>query len=83
MNMTTEAAQNIIEPELAQISREELLRRLHDPKLTIVDALPASSYEAAHIPGALNLPTVEVEERAKKLLPDPAAEIAIYCAKFT
>jgi rhodanese-related sulfurtransferase len=80
--MTPEAAHNI-EPQLAHISREELLRRLNDPKLTIVDALPASSYEAAHIPGAINLPAVEVEERARVLLPDPAAEIALYCAKFT
>ncbi len=81
--MTPEAAQNIVEPQLAQISHEELLRRLNDPSLTIVDALPASSYQAGHIPGAINLPAAEVEERARVLLPDPAAEIAIYCAKFT
>jgi rhodanese-related sulfurtransferase len=81
--MTPEAAQNIVEPQLPPISREELLRRLKDPRLTIVDALPAASYEAGHIPGAINLPVAEVEHRARTLLPDPAAEIAIYCAKFT
>ena len=40
--------------DVPEISREELRRRLRDPTLTIVDALPTASYEAAHIPGALN-----------------------------
>ncbi len=81
--MPLEAAQNIVEPQLPPISREELLRRLKDPKLTIVDALPAASYEGGHLPGAVSLPVFEVKERARVLLPDLAAEIAIYCAKFT
>ena len=81
--MTPQAATITAPPELGDISREELLRRLHDPSLTIVDALPAESYEQSHIAGAINLPLAEVEQRAQMLLPDPAAEIAIYCAKFT
>ncbi len=81
--MTPDAAEKIASPSLAHISRDELLRRLHDPKLTIVDALPASSYEAGHIPGAINVPVALVEDLAKDLLPDPAAEIVVYCAKFT
>lgn len=81
--MTPEAA-TISQPSpLADISREEILDRLNDPTLTIVDVLPASAYETGHIPGAINLPVAEVEERAATLLPDPAAEIAVYCAKFT
>ncbi len=81
--MTPDAARIPDPPPLADISREEILSRLNDPALTIVDALPASSYEAGHIPGAINLPVAEVEQRASALLPEPAAEIAIYCAKFT
>lgn len=65
------------------ISRDELKRRLHDPTLMIVDVLPRESYLAGHIPGAINLPLAEVESRARDLLPDPTAELAIYCAKFT
>jgi rhodanese-related sulfurtransferase len=80
--MTPEAA-HISPPPLADISREEILSRLTDPTLTIVDVLPCSSYESGHIPGAINLPVAEVEQRATELLPDPAAEIAVYCAKFT
>jgi rhodanese-related sulfurtransferase len=82
--MTSEAAANIsIAPPLADISREEILRRLDDAKLTIADVLPAESYDSAHIPGSINLPLADIEQRAGELLPDPAAEIAVYCAKFT
>ncbi|MGA7872818.1 MAG: rhodanese-like domain-containing protein [Candidatus Binatus sp.] len=66
-----------------EISREELRRRLHDSSLTIVDVLPEASYVGAHIPGALSLPLEQIASRAHELLPDPAAELAVYCGKFT
>jgi len=69
--------------DVPEISREELRQRLRDPALTIVDALPAASYSAAHIPGALNLPPELVASRARELLPDRAAEIAVYCGSLT
>jgi rhodanese-related sulfurtransferase len=81
--MTPEAATALVAEPIPEISREEVLRRLHDPALTIVDALPRESYETGHIPGALSLPVAEVESGARTLLPDPAAEITVYCAKFT
>lgn len=81
--MTPQAAAISPPLVLGEITRQELLRRLHDPSLIIVDALARESYESAHIPGAINLPLAFVSERARELLPDPAAEIAIYCAKFT
>lgn len=68
---------------IPEISHEELQRRLHDPSLTIVDVLPEASYVEAHIPGALSLPLEQLASRARELLPDLAAEIAVYCAKFT
>lgn len=68
---------------IPEISREELRRRLHDSSLAIVDVLPQESYASAHIPGALNLPLEMVAARARELLPDFAAEIAVYCGKFT
>jgi rhodanese-related sulfurtransferase len=61
------------------ISREEIRRRLRDPALTVVDVLPASSYENGHLPAAVSLPLEEVATRASVLLPDRAAEIAVYC----
>jgi rhodanese-related sulfurtransferase len=64
---------------IPEISREELRHRLYDPSLTIVDVLPEASYIEAHIPGAISLPLEQLASRARELLPDPAAEIAVYC----
>jgi rhodanese-related sulfurtransferase len=69
--------------QIDQISLSELVGRLKDPSLTIVDVLPATAYQQGHIPGALNLPVAEVAERAPAVLPDTHAEIAVYCGGFT
>ena len=68
---------------LEEISREEIVRRRRDPRLVLVDVLPRASYEGGHIPGALSLPLAEVADRAKELLPDPGADIAVYCGSPT
>ncbi len=73
-------------PEAAavpEISRDELLRRLRDPNLVIVDVLPAAAYAEQHIAGALNLPIAEIRERARAVLPHPEREVAVYCGGFT
>ncbi|HWN80618.1 MAG TPA: rhodanese-like domain-containing protein [Candidatus Udaeobacter sp.] len=62
-----------------EISREEILARLGDSSLRVVDVLPRSSYGDTHIAGALSLPLHEVESRAASVLPDRAADIAVYC----
>ena len=66
-----------------EISRDELVRRLRDPSLTIVDVLPQASYVEAHVPRAINIPLEQIPDRAREVLPDLAADIAVYCAKFT
>jgi rhodanese-related sulfurtransferase len=72
------------QPETAgEISREELRRRLRDSSLVVVDVLPEEAYRREHIPGAVNLPLAELSMRATDVLPDRAAEIAVYCASFT
>ena len=72
-----------ISSDVPEISREELRKRLKSASLTIVDVLPAESYAAGHIPGAISLPLESVASQARELLPDPTAEIAVYCGKFT
>jgi rhodanese-related sulfurtransferase len=67
------------EATLDEIDREELLRRLHDPGLAVVDVLPAVAYAERHIAGAVNLPVADVPPRARSVLPDPAGEVAVYC----
>ena len=66
-----------------EVSREEIRARLGDPSLTIVDVLPAEAYASGHIAGALNLPVMEIHERARRLLPDLKQEIVVYCGGFT
>jgi rhodanese-related sulfurtransferase len=69
--------------DVPEISREELRRRLHDPSITIVDVLPAASYAAGHISGALSIPLELIVSRARDLLPDRGAEIVVYCGSAT
>ncbi|HZC45925.1 MAG TPA: rhodanese-like domain-containing protein [Candidatus Acidoferrum sp.] len=70
-------------PAEHEISRDEIRRRLGDSSLTIVDVLQAESYAVAHIPGAIGLPLEQVTARAREVLPDLTADIAVYCGKFT
>ena len=69
--------------DLPLISRDELIQRLRDPSLTIVDVLPASSYVESHLAGALSLPLELVASRALEILPDRGAEIVVYCGHST
>ena len=71
------------EPAVPQISREELVSRLYDPSLTIVNVLARAAYDDARIPRSLSLPVAEIPERAASVLPDRDADIAVYCASPT
>jgi rhodanese-related sulfurtransferase len=62
------------------ISREEILARLQDPTLLLVNVMPKETFEAGHIPRSINLSVAEVENKARQFLPDPEREIIIYCA---
>jgi rhodanese-related sulfurtransferase len=62
------------------ITRTELERLVAAGDVTLVDALPASYYEQAHLPGALNLVASDVEARASILLPNKDAAIVTYCS---
>lgn len=81
--MSSELSASAQSANIPEISREEIQRRLHDPTLILVDVLPRETYAAAHLPGALSLPVAEIPVRAREVLPDRAADIAVYCAKFT
>jgi len=61
------------------ISRDELRARLQDRSLTLLDVLPKESYANAHIPGAINLPVAEIEDTARRLVPNLTREIVVYC----
>ncbi len=68
------------------IAREELKARVEarDPHLVLVDVLAPDSYLSAHIPGAINIPYVTMSERVVRgALPDPGADIVVYCGGGT
>ena len=62
------------------ISRQEVLARLRDRALAIVNVMPRDSFEAGHIPGSLNLPIADIDAKARQLLANMNQEIVIYCA---
>ena len=65
------------------IDRAEIVARRADPEFVLVDVLARVSYEEGHLPGALSLPLAEIEGRARAVLPDRDADIAVYCASGT
>lgn len=64
-----------------RITTAELKARLdRGDRITLVEILPPPDYRAGHLPGAIYIPPIQVRELAAKRLPDPAAEIVLYCA---
>ena len=62
------------------ISREELREKIErGDDFVLVETLTEPYYRHSHLPGAVNLPTEEVGERAREVLPSKEAEIIVYC----
>ena len=73
-----------MESQVRTISRDELKSKVDRKEpFTLVETLPRTPYEHAHLPGAINLPPDQIKELAPKLLPDKAADIVVYCASPT
>lgn len=66
------------------ISRDALKQKIdRKDDFLLVETLPKTAYEHAHLPGAINLPPDRLPELAPTLLPDRNADIVVYCAKLT
>lgn len=66
-------ARDALEP----VSRAELVSRLHDGLVTVLDVRPEDEFELGHLPGALNIPLADLERRLGELAPD--REVVAYC----
>jgi rhodanese-related sulfurtransferase len=64
----------------ALITRDELRAAIDAGDVVVLDTLPASYYEQAHLPGALNLVESDVESLASTLVPDKATPVVTYCS---
>jgi rhodanese-related sulfurtransferase len=62
---------------LEPVSRKELLRRMRDGLVTLIDTRPEEEFGAGHLPGAINLPLSELKRRLRELPRDQ--EIVAYC----
>ena len=62
---------------LEPVSRSELLGRLKAGLVTVLDVRPEDEFALGHVPGAVNIPLAELEQRLAEL--DPDQEIVAYC----
>ncbi|MGF1622413.1 MAG: ArsR/SmtB family transcription factor [Rhodomicrobiaceae bacterium] len=59
------------------VSRAELLAKMREGLVTVLDVRPADEFAAGHVAGAINIPLGELETRLSEL--DPGMEIVAYC----
>ncbi len=52
---------------------------VRDPRVVVLDVLSPEAYAVAHLPGAINISTALLRERAPVELPDLSRPIAVYC----
>jgi len=66
-------ARDSLEPVL----RDDLLSRLKDGLVTVLDVRPRDEFALGHLPGALNIPLGELDRRLSELPAD--REVVAYC----
>lgn len=59
------------------ISRSELVSRMKDGAVTVLDVRPADEFALGHLPGAINMPVAELERHLSAL--DGSLEVVAYC----
>jgi rhodanese-related sulfurtransferase len=62
---------------LEAVGAEELLARLHDEGVLVLDVRPEEEYRAGHIPGARSVPLERLEDHLKHIPKD--LEVIAYC----
>ncbi len=66
-----------VKDSLEPVPRSELLARVRDGLVTVLDVRPEEEYAAGHVPGAVNIPLQDLEQRLGEL--DKDQEIVAYC----
>ncbi len=68
--------------KLKFLSLDGLLEKIANKEnIKIVDVLPPESYREGHVPGAINIPTEQIDTLAPQQL-KKTDEIAVYCASY-
>ena len=63
--------------EMEPVSREDLIARMRDRLVTVLDVRPEDEFTLGHLPGALSLPFPMLERRLSEL--PKSLEIVAYC----
>ncbi|MHB8743407.1 MAG: ArsR/SmtB family transcription factor [Sulfuricaulis sp.] len=66
-----------VKDELEPVPKMELLERAAHGLVTVLDVRPPEEYQSGHLPGAINIPLKELEQRLKELPPDQ--QVVAYC----
>ncbi len=66
-----------VKDQLEPLPRSELLERVRAGLATVVDVRPPEEFAAGHVPGAVNIPLKDLEQRLKELPREQ--EIVAYC----
>ena len=66
-----------VKDDLEPVRRLDLLSRVRDGLVTVLDVRPPEEFAAGHIPGAINIPLIDLERRLNDLTEDE--EIVAYC----
>ena len=66
-----------VKDELEPLPRKELLERVREGLVTVLDVRPSEEYAAGHVPGAVNVPLAELRQYLKTI--NPEKEIVAYC----
>ncbi len=74
------AAQDVPAVETANIGADELVARIESETApTILDVRTPEEFAAGHVPGAINIPYTELEERYSELKLEGSDELVVYC----
>lgn len=66
-----------VKDDLEPIPRDELIKRIKEGSVVVLDVRPVKEFESGHVPGAVNVPLTELEEYLKKM--DASQEVVAYC----
>ncbi len=66
-----------VKDKLEPVAREELLERVSNNLVTVIDVRPVEEFNAGHVPGAINIPLSDLQKHLDEL--DSGQEIVAYC----
>jgi len=66
-----------VKDQLEPVPRDELLQRVQQGLVTVIDVRPHEEFAAGHVPGAINVAPSELENHIKSL--DSQQEVVAYC----